>query len=115
MHPQAWFCHTFQQAAPSHPCVLDLFLPSWLLSGFMVVIEVSKQTEREDHGVDTMEQGNCEKGLVTLRFAPPSDPSAWWGSEPLEMEVEMGLAFMYFVPQGPRVQLPIPGEEWEGK
>jgi hypothetical protein len=61
-----------------------------------------------------MEQGNCEKGLVALCFAPPSNPSAWWGSEPLEMGVEMGLAFDVFRTSGPRVQLPIPGKDREG-
>lgn len=104
MHPQAWFCHAFQQAARSHPYICARPVPPIEApAGLYDIVGMSKQWNGKKSWVDTMEQGNCEKGLVTLRFAPPSDPSAWWGSEPLEMGVEMGLAFYGFRPFRARV------------
>jgi hypothetical protein len=68
--------------------------------------------------VDTMEQawnrGIAKRGWLPSVLPRLPTPAPWWGNEPLEMGVEMGLAFDVFRTSGPRVQLPIPGEDREG-
>ena len=87
--------------------------PVLALPGFMIVVGMSKQTERRDPGVDTMEQA-WNRGIAKRGWLPsvlPRLPTPARGGvvNPWKWELRWDWRLMYFVPQDQGFSCRFPG------